>query len=871
MPIFELQPARLPSDGSDALSVRHVSIKEALHTPFQVGVMARSSNQDIRFASVVGEGIRLTIRGDGERASARTWSGICSFMEQIEAEPTGLSTYFLQIVPRLWLLSQRRSCRIFQHVTLPRIMRMLLEANGVQARFQIDEGAYRQLEYRVQYNETDLDFFHRILEEAGVTYFFSDESGDTELVLADAPETRTRRARPIRFVGDSERHADGEVAYRVTTSEAVVPGRFRVRDYDFRNPSFSMIGQSPAAEGPEAALDQFGYGPGHSWVLAQNPQGGTPVADDQGAYRGDQTFADERARHAYEGIRAAKRQVGLETNVLDLAAGVVFGLVDHPHSDLARPLLVVSSSIEGAAEGQFFIGARAHFADVPHRPALATRRPRILGPQSAVVVGPSGEEIHVDEFGRVRVQFFWDPEATSDEHSSCWIRVSQGWAGAGYGMTMLPRVGQEVLVGFLDGDPDQPIVVGRVHNANEQVPYPLPRNKTVSTWKSRSTPSSDGFNEIKFDDDAGNELVYIQAEKDLRKLVKHNENITVRGSRSAGIGSVNSIHAGTKHEVTIAQPDPPPPFPPTRFTMIDRKITLTTGEATIELDGPNITLSAKGDIALSAGGAIAITALGTGTMPGPPAPITSGHIEITAAQKIGVVSVGQMTVGSTNEIHIAASEKVLVSSPKEVVVSAGTTMTLSATAANDISGAPVNLNGPGQPAGRVGDPASGVILSGSSTVLIGGVPSAIPGPNTSLGPFASADDAARAVLNHANPQSIRDNREYVGLIWQDPATGQYYATNPQRQGLSGGTLPTSRIPPGGREVGMYHTHGDYSTLGGTRTTAANDQFNSENFSGTDTRTANSRGRGNPNYRSYLGTPSGRQQVYNPSTGRTSPL
>jgi type VI secretion system secreted protein VgrG len=174
---------------------------------------------------------------------------------------------------------------------------------------------------------------------------------------------------------------------------------------------------------------------------------------------------------------------------------------------------------------------------VPYLPPAKTPRPLALGVQTATVVGPAGDEIHTDEFGRVRVQFPWDREGKNDEESSCWIRVNQGWGGRGYGMINLPRIGQEVLVGFLEGNPDQPMIVARVYNQTEPVPYKLPGDKTVSTWKSNSSPKAEGFNEIKYEDKAGEELFYVQAQKNLRKLVKHDETITVGNNRVKLVGA----------------------------------------------------------------------------------------------------------------------------------------------------------------------------------------------------------------------------------------------------------------------------------------------------------------------------------------------
>jgi type VI secretion system secreted protein VgrG len=253
----------------------------------------------------------------------------------------------------------------------------------------------------------------------------------------------------------------------------------------------------------------------------------------------------------------------------------------------------------------------------------------VSGVESATVVGPRGEEIHCDEFGRVRVHFHWDRESKMDDNSSCWIHVSHPWGGAGYGGMNLPRVGQEVLVDFLGGDPDRPIIVGRVYTNLQKVPYKLPDDKTQSGWKSNSTNNTGGYNEIMFEDASGKELLRMQAERDLNKLVKRNENITVGNSRAKAIGvdeaitvgnnrtksvgQVNSTSAGVMHSVTIAPPGQggaPPPTPTTVFTMIDKNIALTTGNATIQLLDKDIILAAKGSITLTALEGIKLTTQG---------------------------------------------------------------------------------------------------------------------------------------------------------------------------------------------------------------------------------------------------------------------
>jgi len=279
-------------------------------------------------------------------------------------------------------------------------------------------------------------------------------------------------------------------------------------------------------------------------------------------------------------------------------------------------LFIIEFEIDGTPGGEWRMRGLCLFADEPYRPALRTPKPIINGVQSAIVVGPPGEEIYTDEFGRVRVQFHWDREGQWDDNSSCWMRVSQGWAGHGYGMITIPRIGHEVLVGFFEGDPDQPVIVGRVYNNAARVPYKLPDHKTKSTWKSDSSPGSNGFNELMFEDAKGKELVYLQAQRDLAKLVKNNESeqigqnrsTTVGHDRTTNVGNVDSLTVGVKHSVQIAQgKDPPPSVPATGLEMVDKKVTYTTGEATMIMDGGNVSLEAKGTITIkSTGGDVVI-------------------------------------------------------------------------------------------------------------------------------------------------------------------------------------------------------------------------------------------------------------------------
>ncbi|EYF01416.1 type VI secretion system Vgr family protein [Chondromyces apiculatus] len=530
------------ANGETSLSVRRFSVEEGISNLFTVSVWARSESPSIDLEGIVGQQASLKVESGYVHAKlggGRFWNGVVRTIQQVQAvQPTGsgdqLSTYHINIVPRLWLLTQRRNYRIFQHLSVPDIVDKLLGEWQVSPTWKAERGRYPKLEYRVQYGESDFAFLSRMLEEAGISYTFPDQdAGGNGIVLGDELQSAEPRAGgPLPFIDNALKQTEVEHVTNVRLGHAVRPGAHTIRDYDFRNPAFSLFGDAPKAGGSEANYEQYHYEPG-AFLVEGGGGGGTPTADDKGAARYEQGFGKGRAGRLLGGTRSDRRTVPFNTNIIDMWPGHVISLADHPHAELASSarLLVTQFAVEGTPEGEWTMAAQAVFADAPYRPAQKTPKPRVEGVQTATVVGPGGEEIHTDEFGRVRVQFPWDREGQNDDNSSCWIRVSQGWAGTGYGMIVLPRIGQEVLVGFLDGNPDQPIIVGRVYNAKQVVPYSLPENKTRSSWKSDSSPGSNGFNEIMFEDKQGEELVWEQAEKNRRRLVKNDETIAIGHDR----------------------------------------------------------------------------------------------------------------------------------------------------------------------------------------------------------------------------------------------------------------------------------------------------------------------------------------------------
>lgn len=674
-------------DDSVRLDVRRVAIAEHISQTFEAEIYALGQSSDLDLEPLIDRGATLAIESGSGR---RRWVGVVASMELVEIEPSGASLYRTRLVPRLWLLTQRTNARVFQHQSAVAIITTLCDEWRVPHRWQLSE-EHPRIEIRTQYGETDYAFVERLLAEAGISYYFSeDPDSDSLLVLTDAPHTRSARAR-IPFQATAQPEAGIDYATRVRVAHGVRPSTVTLRDHDFRRePEYALLGTggggAPADGTPSREV--FGFDPGGFIVerasalvaeqldrlpgaakrqidqltkgqvdkLAEKVEdavgaqlGGVAgdaagklteklgdrladkisgiisqqvvapfaakvksglglVGDDKGAARFDADAGGVRANKALEAARADQRMVSFATNAIDLAPGVVTG-IDHPRADLSRDILVIEMTLEATHDDEWSQHVRATFAAVPYRPRALCEKPRMQGMQSAIVVGPEGDDIYTDELGRVRVQFHWDREGTRDSDSYCWTRVAQGWAGAGYGLIAIPRIGQEVLVAFLEGDPDQPVVVGRLFNGTAPPPYPLPAHKTRSVWRSCSTPGDgSGFNEIMFEDRAGEELLFMQAERDRIERVKRNalevigndQKIAVAEDRQTEIGANDMAEIGQRYRVSMTQLEDS--AAQTHFEMVDQRIVSSTGEASIVLEGPNITIAAKGVIKLVSSG-----------------------------------------------------------------------------------------------------------------------------------------------------------------------------------------------------------------------------------------------------------------------------
>jgi type VI secretion system secreted protein VgrG len=691
------------ASGEDSLSVRRFSVHEVVSSLFTVSVWARSPQADLDLEALVGKPASFRIQSGLAFAllgGTRHWTGVCSYIEQIQPEPTGLSTYYLRIVPTMWLLTQRRNYRVFQHLSIPDIADRILSEWHVPVSWRIDRARYPKLDYKVQYGESDHAFLSRLLEEAGIASTFPDEAKGTKLLLGDALHLAAPRATPpIHWVDNPNQSAEKEFVTRVRLAHEVRPAAHTIRDHDFRKPGFALFGKATAGKSGDASAhlhEQYHYQPG-AFLIETAHGGGTPVADDQGVARHDGKYGTTRAEHALAGARMGGRSISFETNAIDLRPGVVFSMHGHPHAELpeSAKLLVTELTVEGSPGGEWSTSGRAVFAEEPYRPPLVTPKPEVSGVQSATVVGPKGQEIHTDEFGRVRVQFPWDREGKHDDHSSCWIRVSQGWAGTGFGMITLPRIGQEVMVGFVEGDPDHPIVVGRVFNAMEQVPYKLPEHKTRSTWKSDSSIGSGGFNEIMFEDLKGKELVYVQAQKNLRKLVKHDETITVGRNRQKFV-MVNETETTGANRTEITGANRTEITGANRTTVIGgNSIKLVKGDETEKTDG-KLVVYVGGDQD------IVVKQTKRERIEG------ASHLVVKGKRNQKIGGTQSLTVGGNQQEKVGKNHA--LEAGEEIHLKAGSTLVIEA--AHDLT-----LKGPG---GFIRIDASGVTIKGTMVKINSG-------------------------------------------------------------------------------------------------------------------------------------------------------
>lgn len=614
--------------GTDVLLLQSLSGAESISRLFRFNLMMLSEHPAIAFSDIVGQRVTISIRKPGGKI--RYINGFVSRFAQTAAD-TRFTYYQAEIVPWLWFLTRNSDCRIFQNKSVMDIIKAVFNERGFSDFSDRTQGA-PTLEYSVQYRESDFNFVSRLMEEYGIFYYFEHDQHSHTLVMADSasahrPCPDQSRVSWLESAGPGGLPEDEDVITGWRIEQELRPGKYALQDYNFETPGTSLITNI------------------NSTITVDN-NSNYEVYDYPGEYR-----------NVSEGNDLIQLRMQAEEAISIIAAGSGtcrafipghrFDLAGHYRRDLNKTY-VLTEVQHSATLGDSYVSGddsvvsysnyfTAIPADTTFRPQRVTPQPLVQGPQTAVVVGPAGSEIYVDNYSRVKVQFFWDRQGKNDDQSSCWIRVSQPWAGKQWGFVAIPRIGQEVIVDFLEGDPDRPIITGRVYNADQMPPYALPDNQTQTGIKTRSSQggSSSNFNELRFEDKMGQEEFYAHAEKDLTTEVENNEQRTVGNDRTTTIQHDDTLTVQNDRSATITGNDSETVMETqslnvtqSRSATIGMSDSLTAGTSISLTSGTSFEVTAGANVEVTAGASLTITAGGTISIVAPMVSIEAAMVQI---------------------------------------------------------------------------------------------------------------------------------------------------------------------------------------------------------------------------------------------------
>jgi type VI secretion system secreted protein VgrG len=639
---------------------------------FELNLLAES-RKEIAFDKLLGQSITIQLALAGGKT--RPFSGICKRISQGEQDGT-FTSYRMEIVPQFWLLTKRSQSRIFQHLSVPDILKKVLDGLDVTSEIQ---GTFQPRDYCVQYRESDFDFASRLMEEEGIYYFFKHSDGGHKMVLANTPASHPDMPSHAKIIFETMT-AGNALEDRIFTwekAQELRSGKVTLWDHSFELPHKHL-------EADQAIQDSVSVGKAtHKLKVAGNDK--LEIYDFPGAYAqrfdGIDKGGGEQAAELQKIFQDNKRTVGLRmqqeavegltiggtSSCRHLVSGHKFALERHYNGDGSYVVTRVEHTGK-SVEYRSNDGEAFHYQNtftciplaVPYRPQRTTPKPTVLGSQTAVVVGPAGEEIFCDKYGRVKVQFHWDREGKYNADSSCWIRVSTIWAGKGWGITNVPRIGHEVIVDFMEGDPDQPIIIGSVHNADHMPTGSLPKEKMVSGLKSNSTPGGGGYNGLVFNDTKGKEKISLHGQYDMDTKIEHDDTQHVVNNRKINVdgtfdetikgNTTIKISEGTySHDVAAKTAD----------YHVLAKLT--------EKYDDNQETKVAGDLTITVGG-------------------KGGHITISATEEITLVT-GASKLNMKKDGSIELSGKNLAIKGSESVNIGGNSITSEATADNNTKGA----------------------------------------------------------------------------------------------------------------------------------------------------------------------------------------
>ena len=577
--------------GKDYLLLNSFNAEEGLSQLFTIEAELLREEAEAGFTptvidpkSLLGKGVTITV--ESTEGTIREFSGMVNRFTQGNRD-VRFSYYNVSIVPHVWLLTQKTQSRIYQQMSVPDILKKIFD--GFEVKWEI-EGTFEPRNYCVQYRETDFDFASRLMEEEGIFYFFEHKDGKHSMVFANTPQSH--RDCPSKYqipffvkVGEQEDFVGTINSF--LNGHNLQTGKVTLWDYNFQLPTNKLENSqtSQFSLGDNQKLEMYDFPGGYARKYdGINKSGGDSGGDLQKVY----PDREKTVKNWMESLDARVLVSTGRSDVCSLTAGYRFEMKDHPNGEL-NGLYTLTSVQHRGAQSPGYVSEDVRepytntFTCIPQgagkpvfRPYRNTPKPVVYGGQTAVVVGPQGEEIFTDKYGRVKVQFPWDRDGQVDASSSCWVRVAQTWAGNKWGAMFIPRIGMEVLVHFMEGDPDQPIITGCVYNPEAMPPYTLPDEKTKSTLKSNSTKGGGGFNELRIEDMKGKEQIFVHAEKnvdvrvknDYLELIKHDrhlivendqleevkmdKHLKVKGDQNEEVGGSVSLKVGSNRDEKIA-------------------------------------------------------------------------------------------------------------------------------------------------------------------------------------------------------------------------------------------------------------------------------------------------------------------------------
>lgn len=707
---------KTPSETFTLQSFRGI---ERLSSLFEYTLFMTSTSRTVNFSSLMGKSATVSLKVGSE---TRTYNGIVGCFEQDDTpfKPLNSQTNYKAILyPKLWLLTFSGQCRIFQNKSALEIITHILSEHQIPHSNQVTRSGKASLDFCVQYNETDFNFISRLMEREGIFYFFQQTHDNHTLVLADASAAH----HPCSHAASVSFH-DSAVSdqFMLHVSSCCITQRIVPKSNTLKSYNYLM---------PQTQLKALATG--------NSTAGGGNLTDYEEIYA-QQSRGDSLSKVKLQAAERSQKMVEGLSTVPFFLAGYKFHLKDHPREDanLEYVLMEVIHEARRAPEGEgqhlYENSYRAFPATVLFKAPLITPRPYIYGTQTAKVTGKKGEEIYTEEYGRIKVKFHWDPSEKNDDSTSCWIRVATLWAGQTWGTLFTPRVGQEVVVSFIDGDPDKPLVVGSVYNGDHKPPY-LPGHPTKSTIKTQTSKkgeeSNAGYNELRFEDKKGVEEIYLHAQKDFKLLVQNNQEITVVGGNRTITLQSQQEHlekrSGEKSNDSLTLKNG------------NKSLQIDKGNYSIKLMDGNITVTcSKGNVSFDVDGNMSVKCTGTFNVD------AAKGVNIKTAAALSADVGGATSLKAGADTSIVAGAALTLTSGAEASITAGAALAMTAGEAASITAGAALAMTAGEAVSITAGDAIAITAAANTSVTAGTAVEVTAGANVAVTAGAATEVTAGA-------------------------------------------------------------------------------------------------------------------------------